>query len=297
MATTLAANWTSGILDPATEEIFTAGMVRSLGSDSAMRFFNILPGDSLTIQNVGVDGPSAYQPRTDNEEIPLSDVAQRNSKTYTQSEHSNGFSISHKARLFADSSILGRFFGQLGGAAGQLFDESMYDVLEGGFSDTGPDGVSLFNASHPVDKTGGTVSNYGTTALDFSALAAARAVMRRLKTSSGMKQRIEPRFLVVAPEIGDTAQQLVASAYTSAALQTNTFAGGLEVVVSSYIDDTNDWFLFGDSSEHHMKLYLGKGPTPEMRIDPKTKAIVMDDIVVFATGYDDFRGGFGAEVA
>jgi hypothetical protein len=297
MSTTLAANWASGIHDPATAEIFTAGMVEEMGPDSAWQFFNVLPSTSLTTQNVGVDGPSAYQQRTDNEEIPLSDVAQRNTKTYTQVEHSNGFSISFKARMFSEAALIARFFAQLGGAAGQLFNESMYDVLEGGFTDTGPDGVSLFDASHPIDKTGGTVSNLGTTALDFDALAAARAVMRRSKTSSGMKLRSEPQFLIVPPETADTARQLVSSAVTSAALQTNTFAGQLQVISSAYIVDVNDWFLASAQNKHQLKMYLAKGPTPEMRIDPKTKALVMDDIVVFDSGYDDFRGTFGANVA
>jgi len=296
MTATLASNWSSGILDPASAEIFTAGFVKGLGPESAALFYNVSPSSSLTIQNIGIDGPSAYQPRTDNEDIPLSDIAQRNSKTYTQTEHSNGFSVSHKARLFAEPAILGRFFSQLGAAAGQLMDEQMYDVLTGGFSDTGPDGVALFHAAHPIDKTGGTVSNTGTSALDFAALAAGRAALRRLQTSAGMKMRVEPKFLVCGPELADTAQQLVSSQYTSASLQTNTFMGALTVVVSSQIDDTDDWFLIGDQTDHHLRMYLGKGPTPEMRIDPANKALVMDDIVCLATGYDDFRGAFGAAV-
>ena len=103
------------------------------------------------------------------------------------------------------------------------------------------DGKALFHADHANLLTGAPSK------LTEAGLSKARIAMLRQKDSNGEKIRVMPRFLIVPPELLDTATQLMVSPAT---LELNKNAGVANVYQAAYsvisdpeIEDKDAWYL------------------------------------------------------
>lgn len=134
----------------------------------------------------------------------------------------------------------------LGDAAGRLPEVLVYDLIKAGFTTNGYDGQFHFDTDHPVGS--GTKSNKGTTALaaDGVAYSAARAGMMSLTDDNGVPQNIVPDTLLVGPSLEGVARQLLQSPTVATGGQ-NIWQGTAKLIVSPYITDATDWFLFDTS--------------------------------------------------
>jgi phage major head subunit gpT-like protein len=128
------------------------------------------------------------------------------------------------------------------------------EALASGFTVSGYDGVSFFNATHPVGD-GTTYSNRGTSALDATSLSSAINQMMLVPNDRQEPMGIVPDLLVVGPKNQWTATELVESPVvvykgnvtdtSSSTPYKNVFDGKLKVVVSPFLRGTSDdyWFL------------------------------------------------------
>jgi len=121
-------------------------------------------------------------------------------------------------------------------------------------SEQSPDGVSIFNAAHPL-KGGGTARNQLATAanLSWTSLQTALTDMQReTKFESGQfMQQGRDLILYVPPELEFTAQRIVASTGLPGSSDNDLNAirtlRDITIIKNVYLTDTNAWFLLDKS--------------------------------------------------
>lgn len=129
-----------------------------------------------------------------------------------------------------------------------------------------PDGVSVFNAAHPL-KSGGTARNQLAVASNLSWTSLAQACIdwqRETKFESGQfMQPAESMILYVPPELEFTADRIVKSTGLpgSADNDVNSLKSlrNIKVVKNVYLTDTNAWFLLAANKNHGFRSYTRKG--------------------------------------
>ena len=94
----------------------------------------------------------------------------------------------------------------------------------------------------------------GSTALGLAGLKESLALYRKLKDTDGKPMAIQPRVLLVPVDLEITAAELmnsvqIASGNTSGQPSTNVFAGRYEVVSSTYLTDTADYYLLASPAD------------------------------------------------
>ena len=92
------------------------------------------------------------------------------------------------------------------------------------------------------------------TALGLAGLKEALALYRKLKDTDGKPMAVQPRVLLVPVDLEVTAAELmnsvqIASGNTNGQPSTNVFAGRYEVVSSTYLTDTADYYLLASPAD------------------------------------------------
>jgi len=111
------------------------------------------------------------------------------------------------------------------------------------------DGKAFFATDH-TEGDSGTQANEGTTALGVAGLRAAITAMRKFKNDKGKPAGTKPNLLVVPSDLEWTAKELLNSQFypeegtTTTKVATNVLKGSLELLISEYLTDTNNWYLF-----------------------------------------------------
>jgi phage major head subunit gpT-like protein len=123
-------------------------------------------------------------------------------------------------------------------------DELVFGMLPLGVSTVCYDGQYFFDTDHSEGDSG-TQANYTTSALGHESLKSAITAMMKIKDDKGRTMGIIPDTLVVPPDLKWTAIELLKAEYNpESALRTpNVLQGALDLVVSPYLTDTNNWYL------------------------------------------------------
>jgi phage major head subunit gpT-like protein len=182
------------------------------------------------------------------------------------------------------------------------------ELLTTAFVATNPtwvDGKTLFAEDHPYE--GGVYSNRINAQLDETGLRDALVRFRRALDWRGNPIVLEPKVLMVPPELEVRAKVLVNSmAYPSKSGSGSEFAANaglvnpyqnmLEVVVNPYLIDINDWFLFAAPSEGSLKFFWREKPNIVTERDFRTQGIMNAITMAFSFGAVDIIGMVGAIV-
>ena len=174
-------------------------------------------------------------------------------------------------------------------------------VLVDGMSVNGFDGVPLFGA-HPL-LGGGTYNNKLTTALSSTSLQDAITKFRRTVNHRGQPVVIEPKYLIVPPELEFTALTLVnstvvpatgASGYSTDYM--NPLKGVAQVIVNPYLADANDWFLVADKGDQRLIFFWREKPNITTERDFRTQGVSTAINMALSVGYLDWVGLVGSSV-
>lgn len=141
------------------------------------------------------------------------------------------------------------------------------------------DSVALFNSAH------GNVAGSGAV-LSLTTLSAGRTAMRRQKDSKGTILNIEPRILLVPPELETVAQQVVAQITAAKTSDANPFADQLEVVTEAGLTSATDWYLAADPSmvDGLVMAYLTGQEAPQIDAKDGWGTLGMEFRLVWAIG-------------
>lgn len=131
-------------------------------------------------------------------------------------------------------------------------------LFNNGFSsETSPDGVSIFNATHAL-KGGGTARNILSTAADLSWTSLQQALVdwqRETKFEAGQTMSpVEDLILLVPPELEFLAAKIVNSTLQPGVsdndLNTIKTLRNITVIKNVYLQDTDAWFLLAGNKSH-----------------------------------------------
>jgi phage major head subunit gpT-like protein len=186
-------------------------------------------------------------------------------------------------------------------------DELVFTLLKNGFAATCYDGQCFFDTDHSEGESG-TQSNKGTSALDAAALQAAITAMMKFKDDRGKLLGAVPDLLVVPPDLQWTAMELLESTYwpeegsSTAKLASNVLKGKLDLLVSPYLTDTNDWFVLSTKGVVKPVLLQSRTPIEFAALEADSESGFMRDQYIYGVrarynaGYGLWQMAYGAQV-
>lgn len=172
-----------------------------------------------------------------------------------------------------------------------------FNVLNDGFSDTGPDGGNLFSASHSLIG-GGTYGNRPSTdiALSVAGLREMEVDMYGQVNHRNINVVAHPQYIIVEQTNKHTATELLKSQDRpdTANRSMNTFyPENYGLIVSPYLTSTTAWFAMADKATHKFKYYNRVSPNVRSWEDPDTEDPKTRVRTRFSVGYSDWIGSWG----
>jgi hypothetical protein len=262
------------------------------------RVFNI-SGSAKSLEIVGcIPGLPLMTVRTDPDStITALALTGGNQKTFTHSEYVQKVTIA-RSRQEDDPGTAAALVRIMGNRARDTLEYlCAYIILNGTSSSLVPTalGEALFSATHSLTVTGGTGSNYGTTALGHTALGVIWGSMMATSEDNGVPVSYTPRTLVVHPQNIQLGYGTTRAAYQSDALQP-AYPLGLTLEVSRFLTDTNDYAVFADKAEHTVQMFLRVAPSLESTVDEANLQDVHVSRLRVSCGASDWRGTYYASV-
>jgi hypothetical protein len=203
-----------------------------------------------------LSGFSAAPVKNEGSAIAYDNAQEAWSTRYTHETIALGFSITEEAiedNLY--DSLSSRYTKSLARAMAYTKQVKAAAVLNNGFSSSYPggDGVSLFNASHPLI-SGGTNSNTPSTQVDLNETSLEAAVIQIAAWTDerGLLIAAKPKKMVVPPNLMFVAKRLL-----DTELRVSTADNDINAIkqmgaipegytVNHFLTDTNAWFLTTD---------------------------------------------------
>jgi phage major head subunit gpT-like protein len=179
-------------------------------------------------------------------------------------------------------------------------DELVFSMLGSGFATLCHDGHNFFDIDHSEGNSGAQ-SNKGTAVLSSVSLQDAITAMSKFKDDQGKALGITPDVLVVPPDLQWTALELlnstyypdlVAAAAGSQKLSANPLKGKLDLVVSPYLTDTNNWFLLATKWVVRPVIFQSRVPVEFAALEGTSEAGFMRDQYVYGVRAR-YNVGFG----
>lgn len=198
------------------------------------------------------------------------------------------FSLTRQAIINDDLNGFATIAAKMGNSAKVLINRMVYNALTG--NTVLEDGIALFDVKH------GNIAVTGAP-LSVESLGKAVAAMRRQKQSGANRNlNIQPKYLIVPPELEVKAYQVTKSVVDPALNNdaVNPFMNRFEIVVDAEITDPEAWYLAGDPNQVQTieVSYLNGVETPRL----ETKNGFNVDGIEYKVGMDcattvlDFRG-------
>ena len=203
-----------------------------------------------------LSGFSAAPVKNEGSAIAYDNAQEAWSTRYTHETIALGFSITEEAvedNLY--DSLSARYTKSLARAMAYTKQVKAASVINNGFSNTyaGGDGVSLFNASHPLI-SGGVNSNTPTTQIDLNETSLEAAVIQIAAWTDerGLLIAAKPKKMVVPPSLMFVAKRLL-----DTELRVGTADNDINAIkqmgaipegycVNHFLTDTSAWFLTTD---------------------------------------------------
>lgn len=186
-------------------------------------------------------------------------------------------------------------------------DELVFTLLKNGFAANCYDGQYFFDTDHSEGDSG-TQSNKGAAALDATSLQTAITSMMKNKDDKGKLLGITPDLLVVPPDLQWTAMELLESTYwpgsqTNHKMAANVLKGKLDLLVSPYLTDSNDWFVLSTKGIVKPMILQSRTPVEFSALEGKSENGFMRDQYIYGVrsrynvGYGLWQMAYGNQVA
>lgn len=219
---------------------------------------------------------------------------------------------------FSAAITIGRGFGAMVAGASYPTNSSTTDTSAAGTTYIGADGVSLFNASHPIAgnaavtsagyTTAGTYSNLLSSSAAMTETTIAQAIQRMdlMPNERGLPGKKRAKLLVYPTSLRLTANQILHSQSTTLSTSANPYNSGVKNLLDGEdlvgmawekLIDPDDWFLVAaDSKEHLLKIVRDLSSPIEYDYDTNKKVYIASILRRWAYMWDDPRSIVGAFV-
>lgn len=174
-----------------------------------------------------------------------------------------------------DLNAFSRLPEMMGRAARRLENDSLWNQITDNTLLMG-DGLVLYVAGHSNLQTGAAIS--------VASLGIMRAAMRNQTGLDGALLNLEPRYLIVPPELETIAQQFTRSITPEQGANVNPFSGALQVITEPRIatgtgGSTDDWYFAASPGQVDIlelaRLQGEEGPMIETETDFDTDGVSM----------------------
>jgi len=225
-------------------------------------------------------------------------------KDFTHTKNGLGFEITQEALEDDPENLLNRAGDWLAFSARYVEEGRAANVINNGHTtETTPDGVSLFNATHAL-KGGGTHRNVLATAADLSATSLTQALsdMQTETTDEAghLVSPIDSLILLVPPALEFLGDRLLNSAGLpgSADNDRNPIKSRRTwtLIVNPRLTDSDQWTILAGSKRQHALTFYRR-IAPELRpmaIDPRTGNRIIKLRHRFSVGAWAWQGTFGS---
>lgn len=220
--------------------------------------------------------------------------------TYQALTYGRMVSLSRQALVNDDLRSFDRLVSAFGSSAARLENRLVYAILTANANM--PDGVAMFHATH------GNLGTGAPSALQLSALTAARTAMRLQKGLQSEELNITPQHLIVPAALEQTAYQLTSANYVPATqANVSEFRAGGKTAVTPVVEallDANSataWYLAADNGAVDTVEYAyvdgSEGPVIESEVGFEVDGITYKCREDFAAKAIDHRGLYKANGA
>lgn len=233
-------------------------------------------------QTIRLGGMGRFEELTESGEIRHTSRAE-SGETLKLGTYAQGISVSRKLLIDDDLNLLGDMTGAIGTAAAQTENDLVFETVTG--NPKMSDGKTVFHASR------GNIST--ASGLAVTSLGDARKAMRgRVDLDGKTLINVQPKYLVVGPELEDWGEQVLANIYPATADNVNPFSGKLQLLVEPRIADSR-WFVFGDPARTPALQFAYLSSAPGVQIQRSeawdTLGTKWRAWLDFGTGWLDWR--------
>ena len=227
---------------------------------------------------------------TENGELVQKELSE-NKETWAIETFGNSFTVTREMMINDDLGAFSDLLQEFAMLAGNTANGRTYDMLRhtGDYSAyTMADGYAIFDATHH--------SNLGTTAFSADALSNARTAMRKQLALDGKTPlNITPSYLIVAPELEQSALQLLNSAASTADNKNSTVYNphykSLTLIVDAELATANEWYLATNRRTIKAGYLAGTGRRPVLKTNTVSIArTIFDGVFDFGLMAEDYRG-------
>ena len=238
--------------------------------------------------------------------IEYDDAVQWYKTTYTHKEYARGFKVERSLADDDQYNIINKRPKSLALAAMRTREKHAASIFINAFTDAyaGGDAVGLCSAAHPNSPADAAVqNNEGTYSLTYDNVVLIRRTMREFKDDRGELVAVNPRLILIPPELEDTANKICRTMRGPDSQQpdvadyaANLVADrGIDFLVWDYLTDANAWFLIDpELAKLHLRwfdrvpLEFAMDPTSDFTLEARFRGYMR-----YSYGWSDWRWVYG----
>jgi len=265
--------------------------------DMFAQIFNVETSNRMREQTTGVTGFRLAYEKPEGTNVQYDRLLQEYDKTYTHTTYALGFQVTEEA--FEDD--LDGPMKQGAKALARSMRTTKNTIVWGQFNNafgtvTSPDGVSVFNNSHPLIE-GGTFNNLVEADLSISSLENALNIFDDMRDQRNLLIEMSPSLLLYPPELRWLVGEILKSPDKpdTANRAVNVLQGILSPIMVKWLTGDDDWFVGSPPSQTKLMLYNRRPLTISSDTDfdsgnGKTKATTRH-----SEGWGDWVGWVGGQ--
>ena len=264
--------------------------------DVAAEIFNVSGSSQWGEQDTTYAGVGAVPETSEGEAVSYQDPTQGYDKTYTHLTYKLGVSFSEEMVEDEKYGLITKTYKGLGMSMYQTEQIVCAAVLNDGFSDTGPDGSSLFNSSHSLI-AGGTYGNRPATdvALSMAGLKEMDVDLMNQVDHRNLNVFLQAECIIAPPDLKQTLFELLKSMDRpdTANRSTNVYYDNYQAKIWPYLTSTTAWFAVANKAQHELKKFNRVSPYTKSEQDFDTGDVKTKIRSRFSVGYSDWIGTWG----
>jgi phage major head subunit gpT-like protein len=237
-------------------------------------------------------------------DLDYDNVAQGYKMTITQTEKAMGMKLQRKFVETDQLDVVESLPKMQGLAARRRMGSDTYSIFNDAFSTAQLtiDGLQLCSSAHTSNQSGisTTQANRGTSALSPVALEAARIAMKAFMTNRNNLFEVVPDMIVVPRALEEAAFEIIKSngKVDTANNNRNFHMGRYKMLVTDWLDDSNNWFLIDSELMKQMTVWNNVVPLEFKQANDFDGFVAKYAAYMFyGVGTRDWRWVYGSEVS
>lgn len=260
--------------------------------------FNVENSTRMAEETTGITGFAQFVKKPEGEKVTYDQMLQGYDKRYTHDTFAKGWQLSFEGMEDDPTGTISKAGPALARVARNSIETDAFAVINNGFaSETTPDGVSLFNDSHPL-VGGGTADNLVAADISQGAIETAINLYNDMRDDRNQLIDGSPSILLIPPELMWISHELLRSQLRSDTTNNATNALAqipLRVVVSKYLTDNDNWHILSEPSQHELMYFWRREPFSDSSLDFDTRNMKTAMFYRSSRGASDWRNTVGGQ--